>query len=158
MELAEFDIKKLTEKQKTLYQERCLKEYLYVGLLVPESIEIGNIYEIDVPKKPWYLRKEKSGIPEVIKEIEVAAVVTEETVESFGTNTFDVELKPDEIEKAVYGDTEPQIKVVTKEIYESMTDKEKVEWIGIDGNDIYGSMKKFHKKMESIGITYKYRG
>ena len=37
-----------------------------------------------------------------------------------------------------------------------MTDKEKAEWIGIDGNDIYGSMKKFHEKMESIGITYKY--
>ena len=228
--LAEFDIKKLTEKQKTLYQERadlkrkcvtdnnildfytsepeyrkqlediklekkklqgekhvaerCLKESLYVGLLVPENIEIGNIYEIDVPKKPWYLRKEESRIPEVIREIEVAAVVTEETVESFEMNTFDVELEPDEIisslnetieaveetkafdtkgismfdeiEKAVYGDAESQIKVVTKEIYESMTDKEKAEWIGIDGNDVYGSMKKFHEKMESIGITYKY--
>lgn len=226
----EFDIKKLTEKQKILYQERadlkrkcvtdnnildfytsepeyrkqlediklekkklqgekhvaerCLKECLYVGLLVPENIEIGNIYEIDVPKKPWYLRKEESRIPEVIREIEVAAVVTEETVESFEMNTFDVELEPDEIisslnetieaveetkafdtkgismfdeiEKAVYGDTEPQMKVVTKEIYGSMTDKEKAEWIGIDGNDVYGSMKKFHEKMESVGITYKY--
>lgn len=37
-----------------------------------------------------------------------------------------------------------------------MTDKEKAEWIGIDENDVYGSMKKFHEKMESIGITYKY--
>ncbi len=228
--LIEFDIKKLTEKQKTLYQERadlkrkcvtdnnildfytsepeyrkqlediksekkklqgekhvaerCLKECLYVGLLVPENIEIGNIYEIDVPKKPWYLRKEESRIPEVIREIEVAAVVTEETVESFEMNTFDVELEPDEIisslnetieaveetkafdtkgismfdeiEKSVYGDAESQIKIITKEIYESMTDKEKAEWIGIDGNDVYGSMKKFHEKMESVGITYKY--
>ena len=230
MELAEFDIKKLTEKQKTLYQERadlkrkcvtdnnilefyasepeyrkqlediklekkklqgekhvaerCLKESLYVGLLVPENIEIGNIYEIDVPKKPWYLRKEESGVPEVIREIEVTAIVEKETEESFEMNTFDVELEPDEIisslnetieaveetkafdtkgismfdeiEKAVYGDTEPQMKVVTKESYETMTDKEKAEWIGIDGNDVYGSMNRFHEKMESIGITYKY--
>lgn len=228
--LVEFDIKKLTEKQKTLYQERadlkrkcvsdnnildfytsepeyrkqlediklekkklqgekhiaerCLKESLYVGLLVPENIEIGNIYEINVPKKPWYLRKEESRIPEVIREIEVTAIVEEETVESFDMNYYDVELEPDEIisyhnetieaieetkvfdvkgismfdeiEKAVYGDADPQLKVVTKEIYESMTDKEKAEWVGIDGNDVYGSMKRFHEKMTSIGISYKY--
>lgn len=228
--LAELDIKNLSEKQKTLYQERadlkrkcvsdnnildfyasepeyrkqlediksekkklqgekhvaerCLKESLYVGLLVPDNIEIGNIYEIDVPKKPWYLSNEESRVPEVIREVEVAAIVEEETVESFDMNTSDMELEPDEIissyngtiddveevkvfdikgismfdeiEKAVYGEVEPQMKVVTKEIYESMTDKEKAEWIGIDGNDVYGSMKKFHEKMESIGITYKY--
>ena len=228
--LAEFDIKNLTEKQKTLYQERadlkrkcvtdnnildfytsepeyrkqlediksekkklqgekhvaerCLKESLYVGLLVPEDIEIGNIYEIDVPKKPWYLRKEESRIPKVIREVEVTAIVEEETVVSFDMNSSDMELESDEIisshnetveaieetkvfdtkgismfdeiEKAVYGDVEPQIKVVTKEIYESMTDKEKAEWIGIDGNDVYESMKRFHEKMTSIGISYKY--
>ncbi len=228
--LVEFDIKKLTEKQKTMYQERadlkrkcvtdnnildfytsepeyrkqlediklekkklqgekhvaerCLKESLYVGLLVPEDIEIGNIYEINVPKKPWYLWKEESRVPEEIREVEVAASVEEETVASIEMNSFDMEFESDEIisslnetieaveetkafdtkgismfdeiEKAVYGDAESQIKIITKEIYESMTDKEKAEWIGIDGNDIYGSMKKFHEKMESIGITYKY--
>ncbi|MDD3186439.1 MAG: hypothetical protein PHT76_14185, partial [Anaerostipes sp.] len=164
--------------------ERCLKESLYVGLLVSEDIEIGNIYEIDVPKKPWYLWKEESRVPEVIREVEVAAIVEEETVESFDMNSYNVELEPDEIisshnetieaieetkvfdvkgismfdeiEKAVYGDVEPQMKVVTKESYETMTDKEKAEWIGIDGNDVYGSMNRFHEKMESIGITYKY--
>ena len=228
--LVEFDIKKLTEKQKTMYQERadlkrkcvtdnnildfytsepeyrkqlediklekkklqgekhvaerCLKESLYVGLLVPEDIEIGNIYEINVPKKPWYLWKEESRVPEVIREIEVTAIVEGETVESFDMNSYDVELEPDkiisshnetieaieetkvfdvkgismfdEIEKAVYGDVEPQMKVVTKGSYETMTDKEKAEWIGIDGNDVYGSMNRFHEKMETIGITYKY--
>ena len=228
--LVEFDIKKLTEKQKTMYQERadlkrkcvtdnnildfytsepeyrkqlediklekkklqgekhvaerCLKESLYVGLLVPEDIEIGNIYEINVPKKPWYLWKEESRVPKEIREVEVAASVEEETVASIEMNSFDMEFESDEIisslnetieaveetkafdtkgismfdeiEKAVYGDAESQIKIITKEIYESMTDKEKAEWISIDGNDIYGSMKKFHEKMESIGITYKY--
>ncbi len=228
--LAELDIKKLTEKQKILYQERadlkrkcmsennildfytseseyrkqlediksekrklhgekhlaerCLKESLYVGLLVPEDIEIGNIYEINVPKKPWYLRKEESSVPEVIREVEVAGIVEGETVDSFDTDSDDMEVDPDkiihthnetieavvetkvfdakgtsmfdEIEKAVYGDAEPQMKVVTKEIYETMTDKEKAEWVGIDGNDVYGSMKRFHEKMTSIGISYQY--
>ncbi|MFA9465932.1 MAG: hypothetical protein ACERKN_16750 [Velocimicrobium sp.] len=164
--------------------ERCLKESLYVGLLVPENIEISNIYEIDVPKKPWYLRKEESRAPEVIRELEVATIAEEETLDSFDMNSFDMELEPDEIisshnetieaveetkvfdikgismfdeiEKAVYGDVEPQMKAITKERYESMTDKEKAEWIGIDGNDVYGSMRRFHEKMTSIGISYQY--
>ena len=153
-------------------------------MFVPEDIEIGNIYEVDVPKKPWYLRKEGSRIKEVIKEVEVATIAEEETLDSFDMNSSDMEMEPDEIisshnetievveetkvfdvkvismfdeiEKAVYGDAEPQMKVVTKEIYKSMTDKEKAEWIGIDGNDVYGSMKRFHEKMTSIGISYKY--
>jgi len=228
--LAEFDIKKLTEKQKTLYQERadlkrkcvndnnildfytsepeyrkqlddiksekrklqgekhvaerCLKESLYVGLLVPEDIEIGNIYEIDVPKKPWYLREEEKRVPEVITEVEAAAIFEEETVVSFDRNSLDMKAESDEIsssyngtiesvdeaevfevkeismideiEMAVYGDVEPKMKVVTREKYKSMTDKEKAEWIGIDGNDVYGAMKRFHEKMTSIGISYKY--
>lgn len=42
--------------------DRCLKEVLYVGLFVPESVEIGNVYDVKVPKKPWYLRKEEKKI------------------------------------------------------------------------------------------------
>jgi hypothetical protein len=41
---------------------RCLKEVLYVGLFVPESVEIGNVYDVKVPKKPWYLRKEEKKV------------------------------------------------------------------------------------------------
>lgn len=37
-----------------------------------------------------------------------------------------------------------------------MTDKEKAEWIGIDSNDMFGSIKRFHNKLQSIGITYRY--
>lgn len=51
---------------------------------------------------------------------------------------------------------EEQERVVTKENYESMTDKEKAEWIGIDSNDMLVSIKQFHEKLKSIGITYQY--
>ena len=53
-------------------------------------------------------------------------------------------------------ETEEQEQVVTKEIYEVMTDKEKAEWIGIDSNDMLASIKQFHEKLKSIGITYQY--
>jgi hypothetical protein len=53
-------------------------------------------------------------------------------------------------------EAEDYTKAVTREIYESMTDKEKAEWIGIDSNDMLVSIKQFHEKLKSIGITYQY--
>lgn len=227
--LAKMDIKKITENQRRLYQERadfkrkcvsdnkilefynsepeyrkqleeikmekkklqgekhiaerCLKEKLYVGLLVPDNLEIGNIYEIDVPKKPWYMRKTESKISEEVQEIEAADLI-EEAVEVFDINSsnmeseidkivslhnetidivkearvFDVKgiLKFEEAEKGVYGDAESQNRAVTKEVYEFMTDKEKAEWVGIDENDFSESVERFLKKTTSIGISYKY--
>lgn len=163
--------------------ERCLKEKLYVGLLVPENLEIGNVYEVEAPKKPWYMRKTESKISEEVQEIEAADLI-EEAVEVFDINSsnmeseidknvslhnetidiveearvFDVKgiLKFEEAEKGVYGDAESQNRAVTKEVYESMTDKEKAEWVGIDENDFSESVERFLKKTTSIGISYKY--
>ncbi len=195
IELAELDIKKLTEKQNTLYQkradlkrkcmtgnnvldfyasepeyrkqlediksekkklqgekhvaERCLKESLYVGLLVPEDIEIGNIYEVDVPKKPWYLRKEDNMVvaynekQDVIEDYTEKVAVTKELVSNFEID--------ENLEAAEEG-----LQEITKEIYGAMTDKEKVEWIGIESNDMLASIKLFHEKLQTIGITYQY--
>ena len=53
-------------------------------------------------------------------------------------------------------DSKEHTKIDTKETYEAMTDKEKAEWIGIDSNEMLGSIKQFHEKLKSIGITYQY--
>lgn len=53
-------------------------------------------------------------------------------------------------------DSKEHTKTVTKETYEAMTDKEKAEWIGIDSNDMLVSIKLFHEKLQSTGITYQY--
>ncbi|MBR1742750.1 MAG: hypothetical protein IJ733_12960, partial [Lachnospiraceae bacterium] len=45
-------------------------------------------------------------------------------------------------------------KAITKQIYEQMTDKEKAEWMGIDGSDMNGLIQRFKKKMEQIGLRY----
>ena len=235
--LIEFDIKKLTEKQKTLYQERadlkrkcvtdnnildfytsepeyrkqlediksekkklqgekyvaerCLKESLYVGLLVPENVEIGNVYEVDVPKKPWYLwKKEKKVLDEsqdnnayatqgkassesinggvndsyvVVADNEEQKVMVD-YVEEVALTEEEAPIYEDSYEEADYVsetemntvDSKEHTKIDTKETYEAMTDKEKAEWIGIDSNEMLGSIKQFHEKLKSIGITYQY--
>ncbi len=171
--------------------DRCLKEVLYVGVFVPESVEIGNVYDVKVPNKPWYLKKEekkileekqngKSSVAEskdfsesvkwsidesyelitdnkeqIFKPYsseEVAVTVESAPVSSYSNK--DDDLTSEIVEKVE--ELEEQEQVVTKEIYEVMTDKEKAEWIGIDNKDMLASIKQFHEKLKSIGITYQY--
>lgn len=171
--------------------DRCLKEVLYVGLFVPESVEIGNVYDVKVPKKPWYLKSVEMKILDENVESKVNVSESkdfsksvnwnvddsyehitdnkEQTFESdSGEEVADTEEatpvsvysnKEDDITSEIVEkveETKEQEQVVTKEIYEAMTDKEKAEWIGIDRNDMLASIKQFHEKLKSIGITYQY--
>ena len=173
--------------------DRCLKEVLYVGLFVPESVEIGNVYDVKVPKKPWYLRKEeKKGIDEkrdykvnvverkdylestnwsmddsyehvtdnkeqkVINDYVEEVAVTDEVIPVLKNSYKVADTYSEIMENVQEQEAEEDSRVVTKEIYEAMTDKEKAEWIGIDNNDMLVSIKQFHEKLKSIGITYQY--
>ncbi len=174
--------------------DRCLKEVLYVGLFVPESVEIGNVYDVKVPIKPWYLKKEEKKVLDdniegkvnvteskdfseianwsvddscepitdnkeqtyIVDNVEEVAI-TEEVV-SVLEDSYEISDNKSEmlvnVDESV--EEEDYTKAVTREIYESMTDKEKAEWIGIDSNDMLASIKQFHEKLKSIGITYQY--
>ena len=46
--------------------------------------------------------------------------------------------------------------VMTKEIYLSLTDKEKVEWLGLMDCELSEAIVRFGEKMKGIGIVYKY--
>ncbi|MBA4688278.1 MAG: relaxase/mobilization nuclease domain-containing protein [Candidatus Galacturonibacter soehngenii] len=186
----------IKQEKKRLQKEikigdRCLKEVLYVGLFVPESVEIGNVYDVKVPKKPWYMKKEEKKVLDenVEGKVNVAEnkdfsesvnwsvddsyeLVTVNKEQTFKTDSGEdvavtekadpvgeytnkeVDLTSEIVEKEE--ELEEQEQVVTKEIYEVMTDKEKAEWIGIDSNDMLVSIKQFHEKLKSIGITYQY--
>lgn len=235
--LAKYDLERLTEKQKSLYQDRaevkrkvthnhdwdsiiatepeyrkklddiklekkrllkeikigdrCLKEVLYVGLFVPESVEIGNVYDVKVPKKPWYLKKQEKKFLVEKKNDKVNVAESKDFSESVNRSVDDnYDLVTDNKERIFKADsgeevadtegatpvsvyfnkedditseivekveeTKEQEQAVTKEIYEAMTDKERAEWIGIDSNDMLVSIKQFHEKLKSIGITYQY--
>lgn len=171
--------------------DRCLKEVLYVGLFVPESVEIGNVYDVKVPKKPWYLKKEDKKVLNETVDGKDNVVERKDYTESVNWSIDDscklIRDTKEQTFKADYGEEvavtkeadpvgeytnkevdltseivekveelEEQEQVVTKEIYEAMTDKEKAEWIGIDSNDMLVSIKQFHEKLKSIGITYQY--
>lgn len=189
----------IKQEKKRLQKEinigdRCLKEVLYVGLFVPESVEIGNVYDVKVPKKPWYLKKEEKKVLDEKVDGKDNVAERKDYYESRKWNVDDnYELDTDNMEQtfkeyifeetAVTKEAVPVLddsygradnksemlenveetvgavdytKVVTKEIYEAMTDKEKAKWIGIVSNDMLVSIKQFHEKLKSIGITYQY--
>lgn len=45
---------------------------------------------------------------------------------------------------------------MTKECYESLTDKEKVEWLGIADCSVQEAIQRFTNKLDSIGVVYRY--
>ena len=45
---------------------------------------------------------------------------------------------------------------MTREIYESLTDKEKAEWIGITSDNTDESIRLFTEKMKELSINYRY--
>lgn len=45
---------------------------------------------------------------------------------------------------------------MTKERYEALTDKEKVEWLGIAEGSVQDAIQRFISKLDSIGVVYRY--
>ena len=45
---------------------------------------------------------------------------------------------------------------MTKERYELLTDKEKVEWLGIAECSVQDAIQRFITKLDSIGVVYRY--
>lgn len=45
---------------------------------------------------------------------------------------------------------------MTRELYESLTDKEKAEWIGITTDNTDESIRLYTEKMKELGINYRY--
>ncbi|MBQ4523702.1 MAG: hypothetical protein IJA10_12230 [Lachnospiraceae bacterium] len=44
----------------------------------------------------------------------------------------------------------------TKECYETLTDKEKVDWLGIADCSVQEAIQRFISKLDSIGVVYRY--
>lgn len=45
---------------------------------------------------------------------------------------------------------------MTKERYKTLTDKEKVEWLGIADCNVQDAIQRFISKLDSIGVVYRY--
>ena len=57
----------------------------------------------------------------------------------------------------VYADLQDHVTSdMTKERYGALTDKEKVEWLGIAECSVQDAIQRFISKLDSIGVVYRY--
>ena len=182
-QLAELKEKRKEAKSELGTINRCLSESTYAHLEIPDDVDIENLYVVDVPEfesetisYPEYEAYEEKTVetestvygPAERTEpfVEptdslVSETITEpvsETVplsEAFSEDTegFAERVAEEVVEETYHPVNEPEM---TKERYETLTDKEKVEWIGLEDCDVQERIHRFVSKMNSIGIVYKY--
>lgn len=162
---------------------RCLSESTYAHLEIPDDVDIENLYVVDVPEleseKISY--PEYEVCEEKMAETERSVYEPEERTEPFTepTASFIAEMITDPVSEVVPisevfpEDTEEFTEEVveevveetyhpvnelemTKERYEALTDKEKVEWLGLWEYSLQESIHIFVSKLDSLGIVYKY--
>lgn len=151
--------------------ERCLKQNLYACLEVLDDLDIENLYLTDLPK----VEKQEVIEEDVDSAIEETVVPKMLDSESVDEQIVDIEESVDvqnygavltEMEDAV-ADFKPKFcdatadtlfpePEMTREIYESLTDKEKAEWIGITSDNTDESIRLFTEKMKKLSINYRY--
>lgn len=169
--LDELKAERKEAKNEKNVAERCLKQNLYACLEVPDDLDIENLYLTDLPKveKQEVIEEdvdsaiEETVVPKMLdsESVDEQIVDVEESVDvqNYGavlTETEDsvADFKPKFCDATA--DTlfpEPEM---TREIYESLTDKEKAEWIGITSDNTDESIRLFTEKMKELGITYRY--
>lgn len=169
-------LEKLKEERKEAKNEknvaeRCLKQNLYACLEVPDDLDIENLYLTDLPKveKQEAVKKDvNSMMEEVVASKTVDAELVDEQivdvveavdVQEYGEVLTEIEdtvanSKPEFYE--AIEDTQLPEPEMTRELYESLMDKEKSEWIGITPNNTDESIRLFTEKMKEFGINYRY--
>ena len=92
---------------------------------------------------------------ETLSESELASQPAEEMLQMKAEEKTEIVSKEMELDgEEVYSHSnEP---VMTKEMYRSLTDKEKVEWLGLADCDLQEAIARFGEKTRAIGIVYKY--
>ena len=172
----------LKERRKEVKREcatinRCISESTFAHMEIPLDVDVENLYMVNVPEfegsKISYEESEDYDEVEAYKaiepnvdievyeaeQIEVADVLPEldEAEPEPVTMPFESINESVEVVDEVYADlqdfTTPDM---TKERYEALTDKEKVEWLGIADCSVQDAIQRFISKLDSIGVVYRY--
>ena len=175
-QLAELRERRKEAKRECATINRCISESTFAYMEIPLDVDVENLYMVDVPEL------EGSDISyaksEVYDEVEVyKAVESNVDIEVYGTELAGDDVLPEvdmlepepvtmpyelitesvEVLDEVYADlqnfTTPDM---TKERYEALTDKEKVEWLGIAECSVQDAIQRFISKIDSIGVVYWY--
>lgn len=173
-QLAELKEKRKEVKRELGIIKRCLSESTYAHLEIPVDVDIENLYVVDVPefeqeqisypkynssegriveseKRVYEAETMPESVPVAVSISEATEVIPKEVLDESQEDTEPIAVEV--IEGVPFEISEPEM---TKERYEALTDKEKVEWLGIADCGVQERIHRFMSKLDSIGIVYKY--
>ena len=182
-QLAELREKRKEAKRECATINRCISESTFAHMEIPLDVDVENLYMVDVPEfEGNKISYEASGAyneveadktsesyedsvsydeaefcePELADGVEVlheSELVETELVEV----TCELVNASTEIVDEEYADSQIYyVPDMTKERYEILTDKEKVEWLGIAECSVQDAIQRFITKLDSIGVVYRY--
>lgn len=161
----------------------CISESTFAHMEISLDVDVENLYMVDVPEfegnkisyeasgayneveadktsesyedsvsydEAEFCEPELADGAEVLHESElVETELVEVTCELVNAST--------EIVDEEYADSQIYyVPDMTKERYEILTDKEKVEWLGIAECSVQDAIQRFITKLDSIGVVYRY--
>lgn len=182
-QLAELREKRKEAKRECATINRCISESTFAHMEIPLDVDVENLYMVDVPEfegnkisyeasgayneveadktsesyedsvsydEAEFCEPELADGAEVLHESElVETELVEVTCELVNAST--------EIVDEEYADSQIYyVPDMTKERYEILTDKEKVEWLGIAECSVQDAIQRFITKLDSIGVVYRY--
>ena len=182
-QLAELREKRKEAKRECATINRCISESTFAHMEIPLDVDVENLYMVDVPEfegnkisyeasgayneveadktsesyedsvsydEAEFCEPELADGAEVLHESElVETELVEVTCELVNAST--------EIVDEEYADSQIYyVPDMTKERYEVLTDKEKVEWLGIAECSVQDAIQRFITKLDSIGVVYRY--
>ena len=163
-QLAELKERRKEAKRECATINRCISESTFAHMEIPLDVNVENLYMVDVPElERSEISYEESEVYDEVAEYRTAE--TDDYTELYDEAEISEVAEPScepinefyETEDGAYKDLQNvSIQDMTKECYEALTDKEKVEWLGIAGCSVQDAIQRFISKLDSIGVVYRY--
>lgn len=149
------DIENLYDVDVPRYKEKPIYDSAYISYeeALAESETVVEPYEARIQMDDADVAKQEEQVSDFDIWEEEPISEAEEEYKAFSKSG--VVSKPTE-EVADITAEEKTEAYMTKEIYQSLTDKEKVEWLGFMDCDLQEAIIKFGERLKGIGIIYKY--
>ena len=159
VDVPEFEENKISYMENKGYDEgeayKIANPYADVEDYETEQIDVADVLpEVDVLEPV-------SVVAEVLQED--ADVISEQETD-YSINELEIVEMPyepvnkshEDVDEAYEDLQDVSMSDMTKECYEALTDKEKVEWLGIAECSVQDAIQRFISKLDSIGVVYRY--
>lgn len=175
-QLAELKERRKEAKRECATIKRCISESTFAHMELPLDVDVENLYIVDVPEfEESEISYVESGAYDEVEAYRIAD--SDVDIEVYGTELAGDDVLPEvdmlepepgtmpyepitesvEVLDEVYADLQNfATPDMTKERYEAITDKEKVEWLGIADCSVQEAVQRFISKLDSIGVIYRY--